>query len=312
MMIASMFMMSASAQQLTKADKTAAIQTIAKLIASNYVYPEKGGQIASHIQSANFQGAFEKATNWKEFDDLVTHELQAYSKDVHLYIRHNPDVTKSLKAAPKNEDRSKVLTYDDEMSGSSGITDSKVLDSNVGYLKISEINFNRKNLQEVYDAMKKIEGTKSLIIDLRDNGGGGSEVGPVLESYFIPSGKPILQFTKRDGNTVTDSTIMRLEGKSYDRPVYILVNRNTASAAEAFAFVLQQHKKARVVGERSAGAAYKNEWFAIDDENFVSVSTAAPSIPGKNISWELEGIQPDIKVRKGDALEVALKEASRA
>jgi C-terminal processing protease CtpA/Prc len=90
------------------------------------------------------------------------------------------------------------------------------------------------------------------------------------------------------------------------------VNKKTASAAEAFAFVLQQNNRAKIVGERSAGAAYMNSWYAVDDENFVSVSTAAPSIPGKNISWELSGLQPDIKVKKGDALEVALHEAAKA
>ena len=192
------------------------------------------------------------------------------------------------------------------------ITESKVLPDNVGYLKISRINIKKNNISDLYDAMKKMEGTKALIIDLRDNGGGGSEVGAVLESYFLPGATPTLQFTTRAGNSTIDSTVTWLKEKKYDNPVYILVNKNTASAAEAFAFVLQQHRRAKIVGERSAGAAYMNSWYAIDDENYLSVSTAAPSIPGKNISWEITGVQPDIKVKKGDALEVAVLEASKA
>jgi C-terminal processing protease CtpA/Prc len=90
------------------------------------------------------------------------------------------------------------------------------------------------------------------------------------------------------------------------------VNRKTASAAEAFAFVLQQNRRAKIVGERSAGAAYMNSWYPVDDKNYVSVSTSAPSIPGNDISWEQTGVQPDIKVKKGDALEAAVREASRA
>lgn len=47
---------------------------------------------------------------------------------------------------------------------------------------------------------------RALIIDLRDNLGGGSEVGAVLESYFLPEGTPTSQFTTRDGNFTVDST----------------------------------------------------------------------------------------------------------
>ena len=97
-LVAVLFFQSASAQQqITAADKNTAIQNIARHIAANYIYPEKGGQIASHIQSANFNGAFEKAATWKEFDEMVTNELKEFSNDGHLYVKHNPDVVKELK-----------------------------------------------------------------------------------------------------------------------------------------------------------------------------------------------------------------------
>ena len=121
-----------------------------------------------------------------------------------------------------------------------------------------------------------------------------------------------MQFTTRDGNVTVDSTVTWLKEKRYEKPVYIIVNKKTASAAEAFAFVLQQNRRAKIVGETSAGASYMNSWYAIDDENIVSVSTAAPSIPSKNISWEQEGVRPDIRVKKGDPLDVAIREASKA
>lgn len=94
--------------------------------------------------------------------------------------------------------------------------------------------------------------------------------------------------------------------------MFVLINNKTASPAEAFAFVLQQNKRAKIVGERFAGAAYMNSWYAIDDESFVSVSTANPSILGKGVSWELAGVEPDVKVKKGDALDVVVHEAARS
>jgi Peptidase family S41/N-terminal domain of Peptidase_S41 in eukaryotic IRBP len=294
-------------QQITSDERNAAIQTIARHIAANYIYPEKGGQIASHIQNANFRGAFNKATTWKEFDELVTKELKSFSGDGHLYVRNDPQVVKELQNPTKaNEEKGNLSMHE---TTPSMIADVKVLDDNVGYLKISKIDIRKDNLKDIDDAMTKVRDTRSLIIDLRDNGGGGSEVGAVLESYFLPSNMPTLQFTSRDGNVTTDSTVAWLNEKRYEKPVYILINRNTASAAEAFAFVLQQNKRAKIVGERSAGAAYMNSWYPVNDENYVSVSTAAPSVPGKNISWELAGVQPDIKVKKGDALETAVRAA---
>jgi C-terminal processing protease CtpA/Prc len=298
-------------QQITATEKNAAIQSIAKQIAANYIYPEKGGQIASHIQTVNFKGVFDKATTWKEFDELVTNELRQFSKDAHLYVKNDREIVKDLKgAAHTAEGQGHVSSESPEPV--SMIQETKVLEGNIGYLKIPSINIKKSNVDDLYNAMRKMQGTKALIIDLRDNGGGGSDAGAVFESYFLPNGTPTLQFTTRDGNFTIDSTVSWLKEKKYENPVFILVNKKTASAAEAFAFVLQQKKRAKIVGESSAGAAYMNSWYAIDDENYVSVSTAVPSIPGTDISWELTGVQPDIKVKKGNALDVAIREAAKA
>jgi hypothetical protein len=294
------------AQQITSEDKNAAIQTIAKQIAANYIFPEKGGQIAMHLHTENFKGAFNKAENWKQFDELVTKELKSFSHDDHLYVSNDPEIAKGLK---ETSTRAGGRVNIEPLINTKMVQESKVIAGNIGYLKFTSINITRNNLSEIADAMNSIRDTKALVIDLRDNGGGGSEMGPVLESYFLPAGKPTLQFTTRDGNVTVDSTVNWLQEKRYEHPVYIIVNRKTASAAEAFAFILQQNRRAKIIGETSSGAAYMNSWFAVNDENFVSVSTAAPSLPGKELSWQDEGVQPDIRVKKGDALEVALKEA---
>jgi C-terminal processing protease CtpA/Prc len=300
-----------NAQQITNESRNTAIQNIAKQIAANYIYPEKGGQIASHIQTANFKGMFDKAATWKDFDELVTAELKKFSQDEHLYVKYDPAVVKELKD-PEKLAEGKGHVNSEASAPSSMIQESKVLEGNVGYLKIPIINIKKSNMDELYDAMKKMQGTKALIIDLRDNGGGGSDLGPVFESFFLPDGTPTLQFITRDGYLRTDSTVTWLKEKKYENPVYILVNRKTASAAEAFAFVLQQNRRAKIVGERSAGASYMNSWYAVNDENFVSVSTAAPSLAGRDMSWEVTGLQPDIKVKKGDALEAAVREAVKS
>src|SRR5690606_7066432 len=123
--------------------------------------------------------------------------------------------------------------------GNYGISESKVLNNNIGYLKLTSIDINDKSLPLLYGAMRKVENTDALIIDLRDNGGGGSVKGAVIESYFFKENTPLLDFTGRNGVMNTDSTVSWLQEKKYTGPVYVLINRRTASAAEALAFVLQ-------------------------------------------------------------------------
>ena len=60
------------------------------------------------------------------------------------------------------------------------------------------------------------------------------------------------------------------------------------------------------MGEPSAGAAYMNTYFLINDNLVLSVSTAAPFIPGTRLSWESEGVQPNVLVDPKESLEKAL------
>ncbi|WP_317235215.1 S41 family peptidase [Niabella ginsengisoli] len=94
-----------------------------------------------------------------------------------------------------------------------------------------------------------------------------------------------------------------VDRKKYSNPLFILVNNNTGSAAEALAFSMQQQKRAQIIGKRSAGAAHMNSWYVINDCLFVSISTGAPTIPGTEISWERIGIIPDFEVDEGKEIE---------
>ncbi|MBO9572166.1 MAG: hypothetical protein J7497_08160, partial [Chitinophagaceae bacterium] len=75
--------------QLSEADKTAAIQKISKSIVDKYVDAEKGGQLSSHLLTANYKGAFKKANTWDEFDEMVTKSLQQVGNDKHIFVKHD-------------------------------------------------------------------------------------------------------------------------------------------------------------------------------------------------------------------------------
>ena len=111
----------------------------------------------------------------------------------------------------------------------------------------------------------------------------------------------------RNGETKIESTVGWLLEKKYLRPLYILVNKGTASAAEAFAFALQNQDRCTIVGQPSSGGAYMNTYFPVNDDFVIAISTSAPFIPGTNTSWEGLGVQPDFQVESQIALEKALE-----
>ncbi|HYE74992.1 MAG TPA: S41 family peptidase [Blastocatellia bacterium] len=297
---------STQAQNLSKEEVEQAINRISALIKDNYVFEEKGKKIADHIVQEYKQGKLGMVKTWDDFASLSTKILRDYSNDGHLYVRRDPYVVKELATSknqvekPESED---PFHYSEiARTNNFGFREVKVMPGNIGYIKLAEINISEKSLPTLFAAMQFVANTRALIIDLRDNGGGGSNIGPVIESFFLPKETALLEFRNRSGQVRVERAVVWLTEKRYDKPLYIIVNRKTASAAEALAFALQANKRAIIVGQPSAGAAHMNSWFAVNDEVFVSVSTAAPTLPGTEQSWEGKGVQPDFVTTEGEEM----------
>ncbi|NOU20014.1 MAG: S41 family peptidase [Bacteroidales bacterium] len=243
--------------------------------------------------------------------DSLTITLQALSNDGHMYVRNDPKAIKELIESKKNEPISleKISGEDPFYYGKDaemknfGFSEVKILKDNIGYIKLSEINISEKSLPTLYAAMQFIAHTKALIIDLTDNGGGGSDVGAVLQSYFLPKDIALLEFVSRTEEKYVDKTVTWLTEKKYDNPLYIIINGKTGSSAEAFAFTMQTQKRAKIIGKHSAGAAHMNTWFVVNDNLFASISTAAPTIPGTEESWERIGVKPDFEIDAGNEID---------
>ncbi|MGN7720462.1 S41 family peptidase [Chitinophaga sp. 22620] len=298
------------AQRLDPKELQEAVSGIAKLIEDNYVYPAKGKQISNYLLGEYKKGTFAKCSSWKMFDSLATQHLKTFSHDGHLYVRDDPETAGNL--LNKKPDTTEAFSYDlfyygqKAIDNNFGFREVKVLDGNTGYIKISEINISSKSLPVLFAAMRFVANTKALIIDLRGNGGGGSDVGAVFESFFLAKNVPLLEFKSRHGESTLEKTVAWLTEPKYERPLYILIDGGTASAAEALAYALQMHKRAVIVGQPSAGGAHMNTWYPVNEHLYVSVSTAAPAKPGTEESWEQKGVQPDHRAEKGKEIATLL------
>ncbi len=128
----------------------------------------------------------------------------------------------------------------------------------------------------------KEQGVKGLILDLREDPGGLLASAVEVSDLFLEKGTIV---STRGRNTIDKTYDAHKEGDFPDVPIVVLVNENSASASEIVAAALQDHKRARVVGQRSYGKGSVQNILDLEDGNSVLKLTVAtywrPS--GKNI-----------------------------
>jgi carboxyl-terminal processing protease len=155
-------------------------------------------------------------------------------------------------------------------------------DSKIGYVRITSFIQNtteelKKTLVEL-----KADGMRGLILDLRDNPGGLLSAAVECSDLFVDEG---LIVSTKGRNTVTKTYEADKEGTFEGFPMVVLVNQNSASAAEIVSACLQDHKRAKVIGQRSYGKGSVQNIIELEDGNSVLKLTVAtyqrPS--GKNI-----------------------------
>jgi carboxyl-terminal processing protease len=132
------------------------------------------------------------------------------------------------------------------------IPDAYILRPSIGYMELSE-GFTYTTYDEFDAALAdlKRQGMKSLILDLRGNGGGIVDQAVKVAQRFLPAGQLIL--TQR-GRTRLDNRVWRSNNlKPEQMPLVVLVDEDTASASEIVAGAFQDDDRALIVGEKTFG-----------------------------------------------------------
>lgn len=125
-------------------------------------------------------------------------------------------------------------------------------DPRIAHVRIS--SFGERTPEELRNVLTSVieSGAEAVVLDLRDNPGGSLDASVAVCNHFLPAGKLVVQTRGRDRKplNVYKTTI---DGDFQHLPLVVMVNENSASAAEIVAACLQDHGRALVAGQRSHG-----------------------------------------------------------
>lgn len=244
--------------------------------------------------------------------ERVTDDLRAASGDGHLYLRYDP----AQFAAARQAGGTGAGTGSDELNAYQrklavrehhGLTDLHILPGNIRYLRISQFYWVKDETGAAYDAaMRFLRDGDAAIIDLRGNPGGEHPGVRYLISHFLGADTLELTFLEGTHPPVQSRTLDHLPaGRLNGKPLYVLIDGRTGSAAEAFAYDVQQFKVGDLVGATTAGAANNNKLVPIAPYFMLSVSYGRPVHSVSNANWEGVGVAPTVAAAPAQALEVA-------
>ena len=166
---------------------------------------------------------------------------------------------------------------------------SEIKQGNIGYIRVTSFDENTsKDFKEKYEELKK-QGIESLIIDLRNNGGGIVDEATNMADMIVDKGKTTL--ITIDKNNKEEITTSKNEPIISEK-IVVLVNENTASASEIFAGCLKDLEKATIVGTKTYGKGVIQELMSFKDGTGLKITTEEYLTPNRN-KINGQGIVPD-------------------
>ena len=175
---------------------------------------------------------------------------------------------------------------------------SKTLDNSIGYIEITSFDEDTaKQFKEEYEKLQA-QNIKSLIIDLRNNGGGIVDEATTIADYIADKGSTLLITT--DKNQKEEITKAKQE-PIINMPIVILVNENTASASEILAGALKDLGKATLVGTKTYGKGVIQGVMTLKDGSGLKLTTEEYMTPNRE-KINKKGIEPNEEVKLPDTV----------
>ncbi len=209
-------------------------------------------------------------------DTFVQHIRGEEGTDVELVISRN------------GEEQTVVCT---RASISTPTVEHQMLSDNVGYISVSQFTDSTYNdFKAAYEDLES-QGMTSIVFDMRNNGGGLVDSVVEMLDYILPEGTVVYTMDKNGNREDYNS-----EASTYKEiPITVLVNENTASAAEIFTGAIRDFKYGTIIGTTTFGKGIVQSTIPLTDGSAIKLTTQTYYTPsGECIHGK--GIDPDIEL----------------
>lgn len=203
---------------------------------------------------------------------------------VHLVLRHVP-------YQPEDEYEVEVLRQEFTLPSVIAFTVPGTPWAGVLDVKIIAANTPDEIINAVSDLHN--QGATHFILDLRDNPGGLLTAGIQTAQLFLDHGIVLIQQGKENQ---TETYTVEKPGALVHLPLIVLINQNSASAAEIIAGALKAQRRAQIIGVPSVGKDTIQSVFTLRDQSSLHLTTARFWIPELNPPLHQHGVVPDLLV----------------
>lgn len=293
-----------SSKPMTFEQVSEVVESAAKALEAGYVFPETAAKMGERVRGKLKRGEYDAVRHEAELAEVLTADLRSVSNDRHLWVRVSPRKDSAPVQVMSSVDEAKRDNY--------GFRKVEVLPGNIGYMRFDVFRDEDKAKQAASSAMNFLAHVDALIFDVRYNGGGSPEMVQYITSHLFDKVTHLNDMIDREGNVVESfSTLESVPGARIgaDVPIYVLTSSRTFSGAEEFTYNLKNLKRATVVGETTGGGAHPVRGERLTDRFVMGVPYMRAHNPITKKNWEGTGVEPDIKARAADALEVAREDA---
>jgi carboxyl-terminal processing protease len=204
------------------------------------------------------------------------------SEDLYSRLKGEKGTDVSLVVYRKSENKKLQIQLKREVVAIESVAAAVMINPTLGYIKINR--FAETTHDEFKKGLIKLkkQGAKSLIIDVRDNGGGYMEIAAEIADELLKD-KQLIVFTKNKKGKI-DKTYATEEGEFETGKVYILINESSASASEILAGAIQDNDRGTVIGRRSFGKGLVQREMNFQDGSAVRLTIARYYTPtGRSI-----------------------------
>ena len=306
----------AAALQIDAVARARAVAGAAALLDTFYVFPDVARRMGDSLRARLARKEYDRYANGVTFATRLDADLAELSHDKHLHVNYSarampPEPSRPVGApppAPSPEDQAREREFLDRIN--CGFVKAEQLPGNVGYLKFNMFADIDLCGATASAAMTFLAGTRALIIDLRENGGGSPGMVAFVSSYLFDRRTHLNDlWTRRTNRTEEFWTRDSVSGRRFggEKPVYVLTSARTFSGAEEFTNNLKTLKRATIVGETTGGGAHPVAGHRIDEHFMIGVPFARAINPITHTNWEGVGVKPDIIVPASEALATAEK-----